>query len=587
MSYQVFARKWRPTNFDQVVGQEHVLRALRNALDRGVVHHAFLFTGTRGVGKTTLARIMARCFNCEQGPCSTPCGECNACREIDQGCHVDLIEVDAASKAKVEDTRDLMDNVSYAPISGRYRIYLIDEVHMFSNHSFNALLKVLEEPPDHIRFLLATTEPKRIPVTVLSRCIQFHLRALGVGEISRHIQHVLAEEKISCDAEAADLVAAAASGSLRDALSLLEQAVTDGEGELREDKVRTMIGTIPGTDLQALMQAVVVGDGKVLLDCLRHIAGKQPDFSMVLSDLMALLQKAAIAHLSGETETGVEESNPATRLSPEEIQLLYQIALHGRRDLALAPDPCGGFEMCMIRMLAFKPASEPVVGVALGSSESRGSHQRSIEPSGTAPSKAEPGRAEPSRTAPSRAEPSKADLSGAKLSKAEPSRAAPSRAEPSKAETNDAELEPVPDYWRDWIQKAGLSAMLKQLAYNCAVQSYDNDVLKLALPTSCKFLLSQQKELHQVLQEQVNSNLRLDINLEEHPTPTLAQWFKQEEQEEQDRARQQLDNDPNIRALHAEFGAVVQPESVKVEDSSSLVEHSGNPDVPPSASTNQ
>ncbi len=365
MSYQVLARKWRPRNFDEMIGQEHVLRALRNALNSDRFHHACLFTGTRGVGKTTLARILAKCLNCEQGVSADPCGKCSACNAIDAGRFVDLIEVDAASRAKVDETRELMDNVPYAPTMGRCKVYLIDEIHMFSNHSFNALLKILEEPPEHVKFLLATTEPKRIPVTILSRCLQLNLRGLGRKQISERLIHILESEKIPHSIEAVQLLAAAAAGSLRDALSLLDQAISDGNGELGEQQVQAMLGTVDRERLNALLEALIAKDGTALLREMRQIIDFQPDFGVVLSELLNLLQQIAICQIapdSGATEAEWERVRHfAAQLGPEETQLLYQIALTGRQELQAAPDPEIGFQMCLVRMLAFRPADlEPV-----------------------------------------------------------------------------------------------------------------------------------------------------------------------------------------------------------------------------------
>ena len=358
MSYRVLARRWRPTCFDDLVGQEHVVRALGNALEQDRLHHACLFTGTRGVGKTTLARILARCLNCAKGVSASPCGECSACRSIDEGRFVDLLEVDAASRARVDETRELMDSVPYVPTSGRYKVYLIDEVHMFSNHSFNALLKVLEEPPDHVKFLLATTEPKRIPVTVLSRCLQFNLRRLTLAQIAGQLERILNSEQVPFDANAVQLLAAAAQGSMRDALSLLDQAISDGGGELREVPLRAMLGTVEDANMEALLNAIIARDGPALLAESERIADLQVDPSGVLSSMLNLLQRIALAQAAGNSKRKpAPDSVPdfATRLSPEEVQLLYQIALNGRRDLPLCPNPLGGLEMCLIRMLAFRP----------------------------------------------------------------------------------------------------------------------------------------------------------------------------------------------------------------------------------------
>ncbi|MFT5133652.1 MAG: DNA polymerase-3 subunit gamma/tau, partial [Gammaproteobacteria bacterium] len=357
MSYQVLARKWRPRSFSDMVGQGHVLKALTNALDTDRLHHAYLFGGTRGVGKTTLARILAKCLNCEQGVSSIPCGECSACVGIDEGRFVDLIEVDAASRAKVEETRDLMDNVQYAPSMGRYKVYLIDEVHMFSNHSFNALLKTLEEPPPHVKFLLATTEPKKLPITILSRCLQFNLKHLTVEQIVSQLKNILEKEAIDADDESIRLLAVGADGSMRDALSLLDQAISYGNGVLTEVLVREMLGTIDSTELSALLDALIESDAPALLQAIESMADHSPDYDAVLSELLTRLQRIALSQVLPHNSDIVEQKDHdlALRISRDDVQLYYQIGLNGRRDLLMAPDPRSGFEMTMIRMLAFRP----------------------------------------------------------------------------------------------------------------------------------------------------------------------------------------------------------------------------------------
>jgi len=360
MSYQVLARKWRPGNFREMVGQEHVLRALINALDHNRLHHAYLFTGTRGVGKTTIARILAKCLNCEAGVTSTPCGECSSCVEISEGRFIDLIEVDAASRTKVEDTRELLDNVQYAPTRGRYKIYLIDEVHMLSNHSFNALLKTLEEPPEHVKFLLATTDPQKLPVTILSRCLQFNLKNMSPERIVGHLQNILDKEAVPFDDGALWLLARSADGSMRDGLSLTDQAIAFGSGKIGEADVASMLGTIDHQLIQNLMHGLLQGDGKLLLESVAKFAEHAPDFNAALAEFLTLLHRIAIAQALPEAldnsfgdRTQILEF--ATAMAAEDVQLFYQTALIGRRDLYLASDPRSGFEMTLLRMLAFKP----------------------------------------------------------------------------------------------------------------------------------------------------------------------------------------------------------------------------------------
>ncbi|WP_188150691.1 DNA polymerase III subunit gamma/tau [Teredinibacter waterburyi] len=360
MSYQVLARKWRPANFREMVGQEHVLKALINALDHNRLHHAYLFTGTRGVGKTTIARILAKCLNCEVGVSSAPCGECGACREISEGRFVDLIEVDAASRTKVEDTRELLDNVQYAPTRGRYKIYLIDEVHMLSNHSFNALLKTLEEPPEHVKFLLATTDPQKLPVTILSRCLQFNLKNMSPERIAGHLDFILEKEAVPFEESALWLLARAADGSMRDALSLTDQSIAYGNGKVVEQDVANMLGTIDHKLVQRLIDALIESDGKAMLNAIAKFAEHAPDFHAALGDMLTLLHRIAIAQALPEALDNSYGDRKiilefARQLTPEDVQLFYQTALIGRRDLYLASEPRSGFEMTLLRMLAFKP----------------------------------------------------------------------------------------------------------------------------------------------------------------------------------------------------------------------------------------
>lgn len=361
MSYQVLARKWRPRSFREMVGQAHVLKALINALDSQRLHHAYLFTGTRGVGKTTIARIIAKCLNCETGITSTPCGTCSVCKEIDEGRFVDLIEIDAASRTKVEDTRELLDNVQYAPSRGRFKVYLIDEVHMLSSHSFNALLKTLEEPPPYVKFILATTDPQKLPATILSRCLQFSLKNMTPERVVEHLTHVLGVENVPFEDDALWLLGRAADGSMRDAMSLTDQAIAFGEGKVMAADVRAMLGTLDHGQVFDVLTALLEGDARGVLEAVRHLAEQGPDWNGVLSEILNVLHRVAIAQALPE---GVDNGHGdrdrvlalAQALPAEDVQFYYQMGLIGRRDLPLAPDPRGGFEMVLLRMLAFRPA---------------------------------------------------------------------------------------------------------------------------------------------------------------------------------------------------------------------------------------
>jgi len=363
MGYQVLARKWRPKTFDELAGQEHVLKALVNALENQRLHHAYLFTGTRGVGKTTIARILARSLNCETGITASPCGTCSACQEINEGRFVDLIEVDAASRTKVEDTRDLLENIQYRPTRGRYKIYLIDEVHMLSTHSFNALLKTLEEPPEHVKFLLATTDPQKLPVTVLSRCLQFNLKNLTSARIQEYLQFVLGEEKVPSEIEALWHLARAARGSMRDALSLTDQAISHGGGKLSEADVVTMLGTVDRKRIYELMDALVVGDAEKVLQIAASLAEFSPDYFALVEDMLVLMHSIAVYQRvpQAQKSEGFEEeklAGYAQSFSPEDVQLIYQMLLMGSKDLKVTPDLHIGFEMLLLRLIAFQPTKE-------------------------------------------------------------------------------------------------------------------------------------------------------------------------------------------------------------------------------------
>ena len=368
MSYQVLARKWRPRTFKELVGQVHVLQALINALDSGRLHHAYLFTGTRGVGKTTIARILAKCLNCETGVTSEPCGQCSACCEIDEGRFVDLIEVDAASRTKVEDTRELLDNVQYAPTRGRFKIYLIDEVHMLSQHSFNALLKTLEEPPPHVKFLLATTDPQKLPITILSRCLQFSLKNMSPEKVVGHLQDVLDKEGIQYESSALWQLGRAADGSMRDALSLTDQAIAFCDNTITEQGVSAMLGTIDRSLVLNVVSALATGDAANVLSTVAGLAEHGPDYASVLADMLSVLHRVAIAQALPDAVDNSQGDRDnvlslARQMTAEDVQLYYQSGLIGRRDLPLSPDPRTGFEMVMLRMLAFRPDGVPVAPV--------------------------------------------------------------------------------------------------------------------------------------------------------------------------------------------------------------------------------
>ncbi|MDP9013867.1 MAG: DNA polymerase III subunit gamma/tau [Pseudomonadota bacterium] len=544
MSYIVLARKWRPKRFAEMVGQEHVLRALSNSLDSGKVHHAFLFTGTRGVGKTTVARILAKSLNCETGVSANPCGACAACREIDEGRFVDLIEVDAASRTKVDDTREILDNVQYSPTRGRYKVYLIDEVHMLSNHSFNALLKTLEEPPPHVKFLLATTDPQKLPVTVLSRCLQFSLKRLSASLIGERLKFIAAAENLEFEPAAVALIARAAEGSMRDGLSLMDQLIAFGGGALNEANTRSMLGTIDRGHVTRILDALARQDGPGLIAHVQELDRDAPDYDRALIELAAFLQRIAIVQIVPDAALEDEEFDAealtrlAGALSPEDVQLYYQIALGGRRDLAMAPEPRIGFEMSLLRMLAFRPETAAAVGA--GSSA------------------AIPSRAIPSGAMPSRAMPSSAPS---------PVVAAPSPAPAEPVQSGGMRGPATIDAgnWATVVEAAGMSGMVRQFALNCAPASFDNESLRLQFDQSAAHRRTRQIEdkLAQCLSVYLGREIRIVYESSESALITPARRRAMAEQDKTLRAAAAFEEDAAVKGLRERFGADVDAASVK------------------------
>lgn len=534
MTHQVLARKWRPRTFTELAGQEHVLRALVNALDNQRLHHAFLFTGTRGVGKTTIARILAKSLNCDTGVTSKPCGTCSACREIDEGRFVDLIEVDAASRTKVEDTRELLENVQYAPTRGRYKIYLIDEVHMLSNHSFNALLKTLEEPPPHVKFLLATTDPQRLPVTILSRCLQFNLKRLSRELIRDHVTGVLKAEKVATDAAAVALIARAADGSMRDALSLVDQAIAYGGGELREADVRTMLGTIDRSRVFQMLDGLAAADGAAILGCSAELAEQALDFADVLAELISVLHHIAVVQAvpdaaGDDWDDRDEIVRLAAVLPPEDVQLYYQIGLIGRRDLAMVPDARSGFEMALLRMLAFRPGDAAAVTPAR-----------------------HPGRT-PAMTPVTASKP------------AVPT--APTAPPPAAVVTATrpvARAATGTDEWETIVSQLAVEGLVRELAANCVLKERRDDAIHLVLGASHVHLHNSkyEKRLEQALQQHYNTPLALRVEVGEQQRHTPMQLAAQRNRERQRDAEAAIDSDSNVQALREVFGAKIVPDSV-------------------------
>ncbi len=531
MSYQVLARKWRPRRFADLVGQEHVVRALVNGLDHDRLHHAFLFTGTRGVGKTTIARILAKSLNCETGVSSQPCGICRACTEVDEGRFVDLIEVDAASRTKVDDTRELLENVQYAPTRGRFKVYLIDEVHMLSGHSFNALLKTLEEPPPHVKFLLATTDPQKLPVTVLSRCLQFNLKHLYLAQIEAQLQKILTAEAIAFDAPALKLLARSADGSMRDALSLVDQAIAYCGGRVAEREVRDMLGTIDNDVIERLLAALGANDARAALGAVAEASQRSIDYDGLLQELLLDLYRISLAQVAPEAleATAIDTERlrvHARTIAPEDVQLFYQIGLIGRRDLPLAPDPRSGLEMALLRMFAFRPV---VPGAMLEPAPVRGA----------APPNGAPG---PSLHAVPN-EPAGSD---------------------QRVQVSATEL-PATGNWSATVAQLKLTGLARELANNTTLDSGSADAVHLTLDAAVGHLLNKEREslLRRAIEEHFGRPiaLRLVVGAPEKETPAKEKSRVLEEQ--QQAAVRAIGDDPNVRALEETFSARVNPGSIR------------------------
>ena len=535
MAHQVLARKWRPHKFEDVVGQDHVVRALANALDTGRIHHAYLFTGTRGVGKTTLARILAKALNCigadgKGGVTSKPCGVCSACRDIDVGRFVDLLEVDAATNTKVDEMRELLETAQYAPVSGRYKVYIIDEVHMLSKSAFNAMLKTLEEPPGHVEFILATTDPQKLPITVLSRCLQFNLKNLPTTLLVEHLAKILTAENIVYEPLALPMLGRAGEGSVRDSLSLLDQAIAYGAGEVKADQVATMLGALDQTYLFSLLDCLAKGDAKALVAEIDQIASRSISFDITLKDFAGVLARAALVQAAGSSAVdGVDAPSiiaVAAQLSGEEVQLFYQIALLGRRDLSLAPDEHAGFTMTMLRMLAF----------AGGKNVSRNSEKAS------APASVPVARTIASAVAPAvRTKPVEKPVVASHA-----------------AHAFDGD-------WPGFIARLNFNGMAGMLAKQCEFVSFADGILELALPAAQKHLAEKafQEKLKSELLPHFGAGFRLNIRIGDGVVKSLAAVEDRQRSARQIAAETAILADPFIKNLQQDFGAEVEPSSIR------------------------
>lgn len=581
MSYQVFARKTRPRQFSEVVGQSHVLQALANGLDANRVHHAFLFTGTRGVGKTTIARIFSKALNCEKGVSSTPCGECAHCVDIDQGRFVDLIEIDAASRTGVDDIRELIENVQYAPSRGRYKVYLIDEVHMLSNSAFNALLKTLEEPPEHVKFLLATTDPQKIPVTVLSRCLQFSLRRLSSAEIKTHLGNVLDADGVKYEPAALNLIARAADGSVRDSLSLLDQALNFGAGSLAESETRTMLGTVDESRVIDLLQALLAGDAAKVFEQVETLQTYGFDWRASLQELATLCQRIAVYQqapnaLPDDTPALEAIQNLSALISAADAQLFYQIAVAGLRDLDFAPEPRAGFEMAVLRILAFRPVDAVVQASARpAATQTERPATSPATPPATAPITQEPTRApvvQPAATSVPQTEDGSQTLAAAPLAQ-EPAHQV-TESTPEATETEQAAAGNVIQQaagqvdWMVLVASLPLKAMALELANNTSIVSQSAEHLNLGISQETAMVCPEgirQRMLELVEQRLPNVKVELSVveadSLVANETP--AAKAAQVDADRNQSAQDSIARDPNVQQLVSGFDGQVEPDSIQ------------------------
>jgi DNA polymerase-3 subunit gamma/tau len=571
---QALARKWRPRSFEQMVGQEHVVRALSNALAQNRLHHAYLLTGTRGVGKTTLARVVAKALNCETGITAKPCGVCSACVEIDSGRFVDLLELDAASNTQVDNMRELLENALYMPTRGRFKVYIIDEVHMLSRSAFNAMLKTLEEPPAHVKFILATTDPQKVPVTVLSRCLQFNLKQIPTRQIRDRLEYILGEEGVQFEAVALDRIARAAQGSLRDALSLLDQAIAHGGGQVAEESVRSMLGAVDRSYLHAIVEALSKRDGPRLLELADEMQERSLNFEAALQDLASLLHRIALAQMVPGALDNDDPEREAIRalgaaISAEDLQLYYQIALQGRADFAVAPDDYAAFTMPLLRMLAFtpgspgepRPASEPAPARQTQTVSRSPSKAATVERAAGAPVLEPRAEAAPAPAATERP-------------------AADSVAHESSAATPGQKLD-----WLGLIAGLKLGGMARMLAQHSELVAHDADRMELRVPEAHRHLLEKpyRDKLQGAVEEHFKRRVRLEFTLGEATGNTPAERADQERQTRQRDAIAAIDRDPFVRELVEDFDARVIDESIRPLEAEPTHDASHLAQAPPEA----
>ena len=593
MSYLALARKWRPKQFSEVIGQEHVVSALSNALNNQRVHHAFLFTGTRGVGKTTLARIFAKALNCESGVSAEPCGECTACQGVDQGNFIDLIEVDAASRTKVDDTRELLDNVQYTPTQGRFKIYLIDEVHMLSTHSFNALLKTLEEPPAHVKFLLATTNPQKLPTTILSRCIQFNLKSVDIRQLTEHLEKILKAEEIAYELPALTTLSRSANGSVRDSLSLLDQAIAFSNGNIASDQVKSMLGMIDDHLIYSLLDRIIHNDAKGAFETIASMSEKSTDYATALDDLMMLIHNISLYQVSPDAlewkAIDNENVNALAQLADAEmLQLFYQMSVMGKRDFDFAPDPRSGFEMIILRMLAFQPQS-----ATPQSTTGKKAITRAPKPVSESPPQTNPHSS--NTISPTIGSPQETPDSAINhMDNIQPIRsvsATSSAIDQSSPDTSSIVEEPTQlnyqnnlstpvtikiedlgsvEGWQNFINSSGMVGITREILMNMAPTSVEGKMINVTLDSASRHLFSDQRKrkIENHCKDRLSLDIQLNVEIEdlsasslESETPTQILARKQREKETA--AQQAFSEDNNVQNLINTFDANIVPESIK------------------------